>query len=52
MRLWDLANGRQLRVFTGHTQPIDRVQFSPNGRLAASCGREGVLRVYVLGKVK
>lgn len=33
-RLWDIATGSQLRVFTGHYGSIRSLSFSPDGKLA------------------
>lgn len=35
-RLWDVASGRQIRSFVGHTEPINTVAFSPDGSLVAT----------------
>ncbi|MGO9365826.1 MAG: caspase family protein [Rhodomicrobium sp.] len=36
LKLWDAANGRELRSFTGHTAWVSSVAFSPDGRTLAS----------------
>lgn len=36
LRLWDLASGRQLRRFVGHTRPVVSVAYSPDGRQVLS----------------
>lgn len=36
VRLWDSANGRELRVLSGHAERIRQVTFSFDGRLLAS----------------
>ncbi len=36
VRLWDAANGRQLRVFTGHRVNPRSIAFSPDGRWIAT----------------
>lgn len=38
LRLWDLLEGRQVRVFKGHNGSIVSVAFSPDGRTALSGG--------------
>jgi dipeptidyl aminopeptidase/acylaminoacyl peptidase len=34
--LWDLATGRELKTFTGHTDDVSSVAFSPDGKYALS----------------
>jgi dipeptidyl aminopeptidase/acylaminoacyl peptidase len=38
VRLWDLESGTELRRFGEHSVPLLGVAFSPDGRLALSCG--------------
>jgi len=41
LKLWDLTNGRLLRVLSGregHRVPVDKITFLPGGRLALSRG--------------
>jgi WD40 repeat protein len=39
LRLWDADSGNEIRRFEGHTGPIDRVAFSPDGNLVISGSR-------------
>ena len=36
LRLWDVATGRKIRTFTGHTSFVKSVAFSPDGKYALS----------------
>ena len=36
MLLWDMAMGEPKRTLTGHTETVDNVVFSPDGKLLAT----------------
>ena len=38
MKLWDVAKGKLIRPFDGHTKLVNAVAFSPDGTLALSSG--------------
>ena len=38
VHLWEVATGRELRAFRGHTGGINSLAFFPDGRRALSCG--------------
>ena len=40
LRLWNVSDGKQLRVFKGHTSRVESVAFSPDGKFIVSCGDE------------
>ncbi|HYH98068.1 pentapeptide repeat-containing protein [Hyalangium sp.] len=46
--LWDLASGRPLVAFTGHTKLVSRVAFSPDGTCIASASADGTVGVWAV----
>jgi WD40 repeat protein len=44
--LWDLSNGRELRVLTGHAAPVNALSFSPDGRWLASASKDNTVKVW------
>jgi WD40 repeat protein len=50
LRLWDVATGRELRLFQGHTGPVLSLALSRDGRLLMSSSADGTLRLWQLRK--
>ena len=46
LKLWDVATGRELRTFSGHTANVWAVAFSPDGKLALSGSDNRTLRLW------
>jgi Tol biopolymer transport system component len=46
VRLWEIATGKEVRVFLGHTKLSASVAFSPEGKSALSGGSDGTLRLW------
>ena len=46
VKLWDVANGRELRTLTGHSGAITSITFSPDGRTALSGSSDGTARLW------
>ena len=48
LRLWNIATGECVRLYEGHTQPVDSVDISSDGRFALSGGRDHALKLWNL----
>jgi WD40 repeat protein len=46
VRVWDVATGRELRVFRGHAQSVHSIGFSPDGKRLVSASADSTVRVW------
>ncbi len=44
--LWDAATGEALKEFHGHTAQLYAVSFHPGGKMLASGGRDGIVKIW------
>ncbi len=46
LKLWDVATGEELRSFSGHTDKVQSVVFSPDGRFALSGSQDNTMKLW------
>jgi hypothetical protein len=50
LKLWDLANGREIKQFKGHRGPILCLAVSRDGRQLISGSADGSMRLWLMPK--
>ena len=48
IRLWDVATGKEVRRFEGHTEAVSQVAFAPDGKRLLSCGADRSVRLWLV----
>lgn len=46
LKLWDVASGQEIRIFTGHSKPVTSVAFSPDGKQALVGSNDATLKLW------
>lgn len=46
LRIWDAADGRQIRVLSGHTSEVNTVAWSPDGHQLAAATGTGTVKIW------
>ncbi|XP_077475005.1 coronin-7 [Stigmatopora argus] len=46
VRIWNLEDGKQVRLLTGHRDQVFAMAWSPDGKLLATVCKDGKIRIY------
>ena len=46
IELWQMPNGQLLATLIGHSDSVNGIIFSPDGKLLASCGSDGIIKLW------
>jgi len=49
VKLWEVATGREIHAFPGHSGPVSSLVFSPDGQFALSGSHDHTLRLWHVG---
>jgi WD40 repeat protein len=50
LKLWEVAAGKELATFTGHSDGIRSIAFSPDGRTALSGSDDKTLKLWEMAR--
>src|SRR5439155_1499217 len=51
-RLWDVATGKEVRVFAGHTSRVSAIHLCPDGKLLATGSWDNSVRLWDVATAK
>jgi serine/threonine protein kinase/WD40 repeat protein len=46
VRVWRTSDGKELLHFAGHDQPVDSIEFSPDGQWIATASRDATAKIW------
>ena len=46
IKLWDIFTGKEIKTFKGHTESVQSVAFSSNGKYALSGSRDHTIKIW------
>ncbi len=48
VKLWDTSTGKEIKTLIGHTDPVNGISFSPNGKMLASASADNTVKLWRL----
>ena len=51
IKLWDVETGRYLGILSGHTEPVETLVFSHDGKMLASGSDDGTVLLWDWKKI-
>ena len=50
-QIWDLSKGKEVASFRGHTDPVDHLSFSDDGKILATTSWDGTVKIWDVQKL-
>ncbi len=50
--IWEFLSGKHIHTFTGHSDRVNNIKFSPDGKILASCSLDMTCRIWEVSSGK